>query len=779
MSDRYPSLPAELSADALEREILAGWERDGLFERSLAARAGAPDFVFYEGPPTANGRPGIHHVYARTIKDLFCRHRAMQGFRVLRKAGWDTHGLPVEIEVEKALGISGKQDIERLGVAEFNRLCRESVFRYRSEWEQLSSRIGVLAGLRESVRHVHERVRGERVVGAQDAAREGPALPRPQDPSVLLAVRHGAVVARSRAGIRGGRGSERVRGARSGGARVQARVRRRILVWTTTPWTLVSNTALAVHPELTYVELRKKNVTEWTIVLAEARVAAVLGADWARRGGTSSGQMLGAELAGTRYRRPLDWVAYPDEGAHEIIVAEDFVSASDGSGVVHMAPAFGADDYAAGRRHGLAFMQPVNARGEFDADVPVVGGMFVEEGGRADHRGAARARRAVEGGDVPAPVPALLAVPHAAALLRARVVVRAHHGVPRRDARAQRGDRLAPAGGRRGSVRRVAREQHRLGDLARPLLGNAAAGVGQRRRPVRGRRDRQLRGARAAHRPRRCLDDFDPHKPFIDEYTWPAPSGTGTMRRVPEVIDTWFDSGSMPFAQWHYPFENREQTAAQFPADFIAEGVDQTRGWFYSLLAIATGLGDALPNNGGVPASPYRSVVVNNQVVDAAGKKMSKSRGNAVDPWAVIERHGVDAVRLFFVGVGQLANVRRFDESEIREFAGRFLLTLRNVYSFFALYANFGWEPSRDDPPVDRASAARPLGAVAPRGRRSRRRRGAHGVRRDDGGASRARVLRRRRVEVVRASHARPLLGRPVGAETRARRSRRCTKCSS
>ncbi len=476
-------------------------------------------------------------------------------------------------------------------------------------------------------------------------------------------------------------------------------VRRRILVWTTTPWTLVSNTALAVHPELTYVEVRKKSGVDWTLLLAEARVAAVLGADWAERWEVLS-TCRGAELTGLRYRRPLDWVPYPEEGRHEVIVAEDFVSAEDGSGIVHMAPAFGADDYAAGQRHGLAFLQPVTARGEFADDVPEVAGVFVKQ---AD----ARIIEVLRERDVLwKATPFLHSYPHCwrcgTPLLyyaRGSWFVRT---TSVRDDLLARNAQMHWNPAEMGSGRfgewlsnnvdwAISRDRYWGTPL--PVWVNDADPT-----------EVDVLGSFAdlAERMGRALPaDFDPHKPYIDDYTWPSPTGTGTMRRVPEVIDAWFDSGSMPFAQWHYPFENAETVAAQYPADFIAEGVDQTRGWFYSLLAIATSLGDALPNNGAGTAAPYRSVVVNDLVLDATGQKMSKSRGNVVDPFAVLERHGADAVRLFLIASSQVWMPRRFDEDAIRETAGRFLLTFRNVYSgIFAQYANFGWVPSEADPAV-------------------------------------------------------------------------------
>ncbi|MFY7949073.1 MAG: isoleucine--tRNA ligase, partial [Gemmatimonas sp.] len=711
----YPLLP-DSTADALERGILAQWDDEQLFAASQAARATAKPFVFFEGPPTANGRPGIHHVFARTIKDLFCRHRAMQGFYVPRKAGWDTHGLPVEIEVEKELqreymirenidvlenaGTLGKQLIEAVGVAEFNRRCRESVWKYRGEWEKLSHRTAYwldydnpyvtyshdfVESVWWALRTMHDKgllTRGHKILPY--CARCGTALSshevaqgydEVEDPSVYVAL-----------DLLDAEGNAPA-------------TRRRILVWTTTPWTLVSNTALAVHPDLVYAELRKKTGAEWTIILAEARVPGVLGADWADRWDVV-GSMKGSALAGRRYRRPLDWVPYPEQGRHEIIVPEEFVSAEDGSGVVHMAPAFGADDYAAGQRHGLAFVQPVNARGEFVEGTPEVAGLFVK---KAD----ARILDVLKARDVLWKASRFVhAYPHCwrcgTPLLyyaRGSWFVRT---TALRDALLSRNSRVnwnpAEVGtGRFGEwlSNNVdwAISRDRYWGTPLPVWVNDEDPT-----------DIDVIGSYAdlAERMGRPLpDDFDPHKPHIDQYTWPAKSGTGTMRRVPEVIDTWFDSGSMPFAQWHYPFENTDIVSAQYPADFICEGVDQTRGWFYSLLAIATTLGDALPNNGHDQAAPYRNVVVNDLVLDAQGQKMSKSKGNVVNPWDVMERHGADAVRLFLVESSQVWVTRRFDENAIRETAGRFLLTFRNVYNgIFAQYANFGWQPSTDDPAV-------------------------------------------------------------------------------
>jgi len=704
----YRLLPPDLPADTLEQQVLAQWDAEDLLGQTLRARAGADEFVFFEGPPTANGRPGIHHVLSRTIKDLFCRYRAMKGYHVLRKAGWDTHGLPVEIEVEKRLGINGKQQIEELGVEAFNKLSRESVWTYKNEWEKLSARIGYWLDYSDpyitysndyvesvwwALATMHGRgflYRGHKILPY--CPRCGTALSSHEvaqgyedvrDPSVYVALP-----------LDGAGGT-------------------RILVWTTTPWTLVSNVALAVHPALVYLELERRDGSEANLILAEARAPAVLGDDWPDRWRVER-RIPGRELAGRRYVRPLDWVAYP-AGEHELIVAEDFVSAEDGSGVVHMAPAFGADDYAAAQRHGLAFLQPVNLRGEFPADMPLVGGMFVK---KADPLIIDELRRR-------------------SVLWKAATIEHSYPhcwrcGTPLlyyareswfvrttsfRDAMLARNARVDWHPSEMGQGRfgewlennidwALSRDRYWGTPLPVWVCERDASHV-----TVIGSYAELARRLGSALPP-----DFDPHKPYIDRYELRCDqcADAAIMRRVPEVIDTWFDSGSMPFAQWHYPFANRDVMERQYPADFVAEGVDQTRGWFYSLLAIATGLGDALPNNvtdGGTSAlaAPYRAVVVNDLVLDATGAKMSKSKGNVVDPWQVMARHGADATRIFLIASSQVWLPRRFDEDLIREQAGTFLLTLKNVYSgMFAQYANFGWTPGDDDPavadrpPVDR-----------------------------------------------------------------------------
>ena len=698
-SPKYRVPPPDQTPDALEQELLERWTSEDILGQTLRARAGQKEFVFFEGPPTANGRPGIHHVFSRTIKDLFCRYHVMKGRLVLRKAGWDTHGLPVEIEVEKQLGLNGKPEIEKFGVAEFNQRCRESVWKYKGDWEKLSARIGYWLDYSDpyitysndyvesvwwALSTLHARghlYRGHKILPY--CARCGTALSSHEvaqgyrdvkDPSVYIALE-----------LDGGT---------------------RILVWTTTPWTLVSNVALAVNPELTYVELKRKGREESPIILAESHAAAVLGEDYTDRWEIGR-RRPGTELVGMKYQRPLDWLPFTGDGVHQVIVGESFVSAEDGSGVVHMAPAFGADDYAAGQRHGLAWLHPVDERGRFPVEMPLVGGKFVKDADAAIIEELKRRGVLFRAGTLEHSYPHCWRC-DTPLLYYAREswFVRTTAFRDQMLARNARVDWHPPEVGR--------------GRFGEWLQNNVDWALSRDRYwgtplPV-WRCDQESAHveavgsyARLAERWGKPLPkDFDPHKPHIDGYRWPcaAKGCTGTMRRTPEVIDTWFDSGSMSFAQWHYPFENKEIAARQYPADFIAEGVDQTRGWFYSLLAIAAGLGDALPNNRGenntsAVAAPYRAVVVNDLVLDDTGAKMSKHVGNVVDPWAVLPRHGADAVRLFLVASSQVWVPRRFDEEAIRELAGRFLLTLRNVYGgIFAQYANFGWAPSAADPAV-------------------------------------------------------------------------------
>jgi len=697
---RYPLISPDAHVDHLERELLHTWKTEDLFHETQRRTSSGTPFVFYEGPPTANGKPGIHHVFARTIKDLVCRYQAMQGRRVTRIAGWDTHGLPVEIEVEKRLGISGKTDIgdhpgATISVAEFNRLCRESVWQYKADWESLSDRIGYWLDYDrpyvtyandyiESVwwllSRLHEKgllVRGHKVLPY--CPRCGTALSSHElalgydtvkDPSVYVLFP-----------------IDEQRGTGNG--------ERYLVVWTTTPWTLIANFAVAVHPDLDYVEIAWKGKR---LVLAEARLPHIIPA-----GDTeplSAHPVLrrwkGTELVGTRYHRALEVAPLP-EGRKWEVVSGDFVTAEDGTGLVHLAP-FGADDFAVAKAGSFAYAVPVDTAGKFTGTTwPEIEGVFVKDADaaimqRMKREGTLLRRETIEHTypfcwrcDTP-----LLYYPRESWFIRTTAY-------KERLVALNRTVRWHPpeiGSGRFGEWLEnnvdwaLSRDRFWGTPLPVWICDQDAAHI-----------DVVGSYADLARQWGRPLPpDFDPHKPYIDGYTWRCSRCGGTMKRAPEVIDTWFDSGSMPIAQWHYPFEHEAEFRAHFPAEYIAEGVDQTRGWFYALLAIATGVFDA---------APYRHVIVNEMILDASGLKMSKSRGNIVDPVGAVAEHGADAIRLYLLMGSQVWLPKRFDASQVHDVAGNMLEKLRHAYRFFQQYAE-DWVPGprdpavRDRPPADR-----------------------------------------------------------------------------
>ncbi len=687
-SHRYPPLAPDTPADQLERDALDRWKAEGLFAEVQRRTAAGTPFVFYEGPPTANGKPGIHHVFARTIKDLVCRYQVMQGRKVTRIAGWDTHGLPVEIEVEKQLGLTGKTDIgdhpgAKVSVAEFNRRCRESVWRYKADWESLSDRIGYWLDYDhpyitydnryvESVwwllSQLHGKgllVRGHKVLPY--CPRCGTALSSHElalgydtarDPSVYVLYP--------------------IEDDAEG---------RHLLVWTTTPWTLASNFAVAVNPEMEYVDL------EWhgrRVIVAASRAGHIIagGDTEPLSAGREVGRLTGAALVGKRYRRPLDVVPWP-EGRRWEVVAGDFVTAEDGSGMVHLAP-FGADDFAVARDGGFAYTVPVDTAGRFRGTTwPEIEGVFVKDADQAimaklKADGLLLKRETVEHTypfcwrcDTP-----LLYYPRESWFVRTTAykerMVALNAGVdwhPPEIGNGRFGEWLE-----NNVDWALSRDRFWGTPLPVWVCSEDASHV-------------EVVGsfARLAERWGRPLpDDFDAHKPHVDGYEWPCAGCAGTMRRAGEVIDTWFDSGAMPVAQWHYPFEHEAEFTAHFPGDYIAEGVDQTRGWFYSLLAIAAGVFDQ---------AAYRHVIVNGLLLDADGRKMSKRLGNVVDPVAAVAEYGADAVRLYLLLGSQVWLPKRYDATQVHDVAGSVLEKLRHIYNLFQLYAE-DWEPSEADPPV-------------------------------------------------------------------------------
>lgn len=657
-----------LSLPALDAEIRRWWVDEDVFEASTAARADAPVFTFYEGPPTANGRPGIHHVLGRTIKDAFCRYKTMRGYRVDRKAGWDTHGLPVEIEVEKELGLKSREDIENYGIAEYNAACRESVLRYKNQWDELTRRIGYWVDLDapyvtfsneyiESVwwllKQLHEKgllYKGHKIhwyspgSGTVLSSHEvSLGYKEVQDPSITVKffLEDEPDVA--------------------------------ILAWTTTPWTMPSNVALAVGPGIEYAKARAEDGSVY--ILANACVTATLGEN------AKVLETFGADaLIGKRYKPPYDVFAdHPEADQAWRVIAADFITTDDGTGIAHEAPAFGADDYTVTAAEGMPVFNPIERDGHFAADFPLVGGLWFKDADKpiardlkdrgllfsqqvTVHNYPHDWRKGTPLMNYPVESWFVATQQHKDKLVEYNEQIDWH---PPHVGTGRFGDWLA------NNVD-WALSRHRYWGTPLPIWVNdndpddivVIGSIAELR---------EYAGDQVAGDA-----DLDLHKPQVDAITWTAPDG-GTMRRVPEIIDVWFDSGAMPFAQWHYPFENVDAFEANFPADFICEGVDQTRGWFYSLHAIGTLIKDS-------PA--YRNVIVNGLLLDANGEKMSKSKGNTVDPFEALDAHGADVIRWYMLASSQPWDNTKYAERGLRDTRTKVFGTLENVYSFFATYAN-------------------------------------------------------------------------------------------
>ncbi len=681
MSSFRPVDPKQ-SFPELEERVIEGWKEDRVFERSLEQRKDAEVWSFYEGPPTANGRPGSHHVLSRVFKDIYPRYRAMRGYRVPRKAGWDCHGLPVELEVEKQLGISSKQEIEEYGIEEFNRLCRESVFTYVEEWNRLTERIGFWIDLNDpyvtmdndyiesvwwSLKELYESDRlyeGHRV--SPYCPRCGTALSSHEvaqgykdvvDPSVYV-----------RFPLVGDEGEP---------------LGESMLVWTTTPWTLPGNYAVALNPEVTYarVEVEGPEGPE-TVILAEALVEKVLG-----EGTAIASKIAADELLGRRYAAPFPGMS-ENSGRFEVI-GGDFVTTDDGTGLVHIAPAFGEDDYRAAITNGLydpssrgpdgTLFNPVGLDGRFDERVTGFAGDFVKDPDVTtrliEHLSAnGRLFRASDYEH---------SYPHCwrcgTPLL---YYAKASWYIKTAEAR----DRMLAGNDMIGWHP----EHIKDGRFGRWLENNVDWALSRDRYwgtplPIWECSDAACEETFCAGSVSELEDKVggslpeDLHRPYIDEVTWPCDCGKGEMKRVVSVIDTWYDSGAMPFAQFHYPFEGKEEFEQRFPADFICEAIDQTRGWFYTLLAESTLLFDE---------PSYRNCVCLGLILDGEGQKMSKSKGNVVAPWDVIDQFGADAFRWYLFTAQQPWAGYRFSMDAISEALRSFLLTLWNTYSFWVLYAN-------------------------------------------------------------------------------------------
>ncbi len=686
MSSQYRPVPAQVDLPALEHEVLDLWREKGTFARSLEQSEGRPEWVFYEGPPTANGMPGAHHIEARVFKDVFPRFRTMRGYHVARKAGWDCHGLPVELAVEKELGFTGKRDIEAYGIAAFNARCRESVTRHTDAFAELTTRMGYWVDLDDAYRTMNPdyiesvwwslKLIFDKGLLTQDY-RVAPWCPRCETGLSDHELAQGyETVADPSVYVRFPLTSGPLAGEAD------------LLVWTTTPWTLVSNTAVAVHPDVTYDVFEAEG--QGRVVATRELFEKVAGEGW-----TATGQSFtGAEMERWSYRRPFELVDFGGAEAHYVVTAE-YVTTEDGTGLVHQAPAFGEDDLRTCREYGLPVVNPVLTNGTFEDGLPLVGGQFFKKADEtlvADltDRGLLFRHEAYEH-----------SYPHC---WRCHTPL-LYYAQPSWYIRTTRikGDLL-----RENEATTWYPDSIKHGRYGDWLNNNVDWALSRNRYwgtplPIWRCPEEHLTcvGSLAELGELSGADQtrLDPHRPFIDEVTFACPAaGCGaTARRVPEVIDGWYDSGAMPFAQWGYPHRNREEFEKRYPAQYICEAIDQTRGWFYTLMAVGTLVFDR---------SSYESVVCLGHILAEDGRKMSKHLGNTLEPIPLMERHGADAVRWFMAAGGSPWAARRVGHGAIQEVVRKTLLTYWNTVAFQALYARTGdWSPSDADP----APAERPL----------------------------------------------------------------------
>ena len=659
----YEKVDTNLDFAAREKAVADFWRENHIAQRAVDQREGCDTFTFYDGPPTANGRPHIGHVLTRVIKDMLPRYQSMKGRKVLRKAGWDTHGLPVELEVEKAIGINGKEQIEEYGIEPFIKKCRESVWKYKSMWEQFSDVVGFWADMEHPyITYENDFIESEwwalKEIWKKGLLYQGhkivPYCPRCGTPLSSHEVAQGYKDVTERSAI-----------VKFKAADEDAY----FLAWTTTPWTLPSNLGLCVNPNVTYVKLR---VYGKVYYLAEALVDSVFDGSWGER--EELAKMKGSELEYRKYEPLYPFATQDVRDKAFFVICDDYVTTEDGTGIVHTAPAFGEDDNRVCRKYNMPFVQFVNEKGEMteETDWP---GVFVKD---AD--------------------PLILDdLEKSGKLFKAPEFTHSYPHCWRCDtpliyyARASWFIRMT-------AVRDELVANNKTVNWIPPSIGEGRFGnwiehvqdwgISRNRywgTPLNiwkcscGHEHAVGSIAELRELQPNCPADIELHRPYIDAITFPCPECGETMHRVPEVIDCWFDSGSMPFAQWHYPFENKEIFEKYFPADFISEAVDQTRGWFYSLIAISTLLFDK---------SPYRNVIVLGHVQDKDGQKMSKSKGNAVDPMDALGRHGADAIRWYFYENSAPWLPNRFHDDAVQEGARKFMGTLWNTYAFYVLYAN-------------------------------------------------------------------------------------------
>jgi isoleucyl-tRNA synthetase len=674
----YRAVQPQVSWPKMEADVLSFWADNEIYKRSLEARAGASEWVFYEGPPTANGKPGIHHVLARTFKDLFCRYQTMKGHYVHRKAGWDCHGLPVEIAVEKELGIKQKREIEdTVGIEEFVRRCRESVQRYVDDWEELTHRIGFWLDLHDAywtmnpeyVECVWALLREIWDAGLlEEDFKVVPYCPRCETslssheqhyPGAYQTVRDPSVFVRFP---------------------LADEPETALLVWTTTPWTLLANMAAAVGPDVTYVKVPDPYEDGHFVILARELVEPLLG-----EAVEPAAELRGSDLVGRLYEPPFPFVPSGERG-HRVRPG-DFVSTDEGTGIVHLAP-YGEDDMSVAKRDDLPIVQIIDGTGHVAPDAGQFAGLWFKE---AD----AKVIESLESDGK---------------LWRSEIY---EHAYPhcwrcstpllyyaRKDwyIRTSKMRDALLASNEDTNWQPPTIKHGRFGDW---LANNVDWSLSRDRywgtplpiwRCGAGHVVCIGSFAQLAELSGRDLAGFDPHRPHVDEVTLSCPECGEDSTRVASVIDAWFDSGSMPFAQWHYPFENEDLFDRRFPADFISEGIDQTRGWFYSLLAISTLVRHQ---------NSFRNCVVLGLLLDGEGRKMSKSLGNVIDPWTVLNQQGADALRWYLLTAGTPWSARRVSIEIIEESLRRHLLTLWNTYSFWVTYASLeGFDPAAEAIPV-------------------------------------------------------------------------------
>ncbi len=676
----YKKVEGDLNFVAREKQIKLFWKEHNIFKKSIDMRSKANSYVFYDGPPTANGKPHIGHVLTRTIKDMIPRYKTMKGYMVPRKAGWDTHGLPVELEVEKMLGIDGKDQIEKYGLEPFINKCKESVWKYKGMWEDFSETVGFWADMEHPyVTYHNDFIESEwwalKEIYKKNLLYKGfkivPYCPRCGTPLSSHEVAQGYKTVKERSAV--------VR------FKIKDRENEYFLAWTTTPWTLPSNVALCVNPDEKYCKV--KAADGYTYIMAEALLDSVLGK--LGEEGKPAYEVLesytGKDLERIEYEPLMDCSGKAAEKTGKkghYIVCDNYVTMSDGTGIVHIAPAFGEDDSRVGRNYDLPFVQLVDAKGCMTADTDYAG-LFVKD---ADPKILVDLDKAGKLFDAPK---FEHEYPHCWRCNSPLIYyARETWFIKMTEMR----DRLIANNDKVNWIPESI-GKGRFGDWLKNIQD---WGISRNRywgTPLNiwececGCRHSIGSIAELKEMSDNCPENIELHRPYIDEVTIKCPECGKQMKRVPEVIDCWFDSGSMPFAQHHYPFENKELFEQQFPADFISEAVDQTRGWFYSLLAISTLLFDK---------EPFRNVIVLGLVQDENGQKMSKSKGNAVDPFEALEKHGADAIRWYFYTNSQPWLPNKFHDKVVIEGQRKFMGTLWNTYAFYIMYADIiGFDPTK------------------------------------------------------------------------------------